>query len=34
MLTPGIVYEANVTINKDDVEKIDDGLRETVFREK
>ena len=30
-LTPGIVYQTTVTNNKDDVEKIYYGLRETAF---
>ena len=33
-LTPGIVYQATVTNNKDDEEKIYNGLCETAFKEK
>ena len=33
-LTPGIVYQATVTNNKDDVEKIYNGLFGTAFKER
>ena len=33
-LTPGIVYQATVTNNKDDVERIYYGLCETAFKER
>ena len=33
-LTPGIVYRATATNNKDDIEKIHYGLCETAFKER